>query len=49
MSVATKFDSNGNPIEFRQMKPTDFDSASNNIVNIMTILLKAISDPELVK
>lgn len=49
LSIPTKYDEKGNPIEFRQMNQTDFDFASNNMVNIMTTLIKAISDPELVK
>lgn len=49
LNIPTKYDKDGNPVEFRQMNQTDFDFASGNMVNIMTTLIKAISDPELVK
>lgn len=40
--VGTKWDSEGNPIEFRQLNETDFTNAANNIKKIITTLGTAI-------
>ena len=40
--VGTKWDSDGNPIEFRQLNETDFVNAANNIQKIVTTLGAAI-------
>ena len=47
MSVATKFDSNGTPIEFRSITPEERDAAIATTISLMTDLLKAMTSEEL--
>ena len=47
MSIPVKFDKNGNPTEFRNITEQERTAAMNNVVTLMTEVLKAISNPEL--
>jgi hypothetical protein len=47
MSVATKFDSNGNPIEFKSITPEERDAAIATTISLMTDLLKSMTSEEL--
>ena len=47
LRIATKFDKNGNPIDFRDMTEDDFTNASKNIGIIITSIVEALSDPQL--
>ena len=47
LKIATKFDKNGNPIDFREMTTEDFTKAGENIGIIMTSVVTALSNPEL--
>ena len=42
LMIPTKWDNNGNPIWFKELTQQDFDSAKNNISNIITTLSEAI-------
>ena len=44
LSIPTAYDSNGNPISFRQMNETDFKNAAINISTIITTLANAIAN-----
>ena len=44
LRIATKFDKNGNPIDFREMNEVDFINAGRNIETIMTSIITALSD-----
>jgi hypothetical protein len=46
LRIATKFDKNGNPIDFREMNEVDFINAGRNIETIMTSIITALSDPK---
>ena len=47
LRIATKFDKNGNPIDFREMTEDDFTNAGKNIETIMTSIVTALSNPKL--
>jgi hypothetical protein len=47
LRIATKFDKNGKPIDFREMTEDDFTKAGKNIGTIMTSIVTALSDPQL--
>lgn len=47
LRIATKFDKNGKPIDFREMTEDDFTNAGKNIGTIMTSIVTALSDPQL--
>lgn len=48
MTVPTGFDASGKPTGYVQMTPSDMENVSVSIANIMTTLLNALTNPELV-
>lgn len=47
LRIATKFDKNGNPIDFREMTEDDFTNAGKNIEIIMISIVAALSNKKL--
>ena len=44
LQIPTKYDKEGKPTSYREMKATDFSDAATNIANIVTTIGKAIGD-----
>ena len=49
LKVPTKFDKDGNPIEFEVMTPQHFEDAKKNIMTICTAFSSALTSPEMVE